>query len=50
MTTKCEKIYEYDLNVTGVTHYGVTMETILAKQQGDTTARSSIRCRVFWLY
>ena len=27
-----EKIYEYDLNVTGVTDYGVTLQSILAGQ------------------
>jgi len=27
-----EKIYEYDLDITGVTDYGVTMEAILAGQ------------------
>ena len=28
-----EKIYEYDLDITGVTDYGVTMEAILSGQQ-----------------
>jgi hypothetical protein len=29
-----EKIYEYDLDVTGVTDYGVTLEAILSGQAG----------------
>jgi len=30
---KGEKIYEYDLDITGVTDYGIVMESILAGQQ-----------------
>ena len=30
---KGEKIYEYDLDVTGVTDYGVTLEAILSGQE-----------------
>ena len=28
-----EKIYEYDLDITGVTDYGLTLEAILSRQQ-----------------
>jgi hypothetical protein len=30
---RAEKIYEYDLDITGVTDYGVSMESILAGQE-----------------
>jgi hypothetical protein len=30
-----EKIYEYDLDIAGVTDYGVSMESILAGKEKD---------------
>jgi hypothetical protein len=50
-----EKIYEYDLNITGVTDYGVSMESILSGKEkiprfdvafeGNATGRLSGRVR-----
>jgi hypothetical protein len=33
MTMRGEKIYEYDLDITGVTDYGVTLDAILGGQE-----------------
>lgn len=33
MTMKGEKIYEYDLDITGVTDYGIAMDAILSGQE-----------------
>ncbi len=43
---KGEKIYEYDLDVTGVTDYGVTLQAILSGQAKRPTARGSHRRRL----
>lgn len=40
--SKCEKIYEYDFDLTGVTDYGISMDAILAGKQPIPAPGSSI--------